>query len=142
MIRADNGYASIGDGIAQGIAVGQFFYRGVALYQRAFREIVVACEVEVGYASLAGDVAAQQREFFLSTDVRYMQLRAKRPGHLCGQSRRFITRFLTTDNRVKHYGRVVAVCLFHLFHIVVDDVGVLAMRHNGYVQSCRSLEDV
>ena len=51
-----------------------------------------------------------------------------------GQKRTLITSLLTTDLRMMDHFRIFAVFLLSLSHVAIDDIRILAMRHDGQMR--------
>ena len=88
----------------------------------------------MGHAGFARDIASQQVEFASRRDVGDVQLSAKSTCQLGGKCRRLQASFLAANGRMEHHGRVVAIGLLHLLHVLVDDVGILAVGHDGQME--------
>ena len=143
MVGTYGGDSAVSQSLAQCRAVGQGLDGRVALDERLLGSIIRLGEIEVGNDSLARHRGTWRKEVELASrcDVSDMQTSAILMGQLHSQATTLIAGLFAAYCGMELHRGVVAIPLLEGCHIAVDDVGILAMSHQGQVEIVSCLED-
>lgn len=143
MVGTYGGDSAVSQSLAQCRAVRQGLDGRVALDERLLGSIIRLGEIEVGNDSLARHRGTWRKEVELASrcDVSDMQTSAILMGQLHSQTTTLIAGLFAAYRGMKLHRGVVAIPLLEGCHIAVDDVGILAMSHQGQVEIVSCLED-